>query len=278
MNQVVNRSLLLASFVSALAFAPVTVAEQDPIKMAIDNDFRAESNKKRDEFRHPYETLNFIGLKESMTVVELWPAKGWYSEIIAPVLKDKGKLVLADMSGYIGDDRKQSHWAKVSKKLLNNFASNSEYLGVPEHRYFNPPEEVNLGPDNSADLVLTFRNIHNWDTAGQLDSVIESIYKVLKPGGILGIVEHRADSLNQTSSKAAEGYTDQHYLIEVAKKCGFEFVASSEVNANSKDVKNYPKGVYALPPTFGMGKVNRAFYENIGESDRMTLKLMKPLK
>ncbi len=259
-----------------LIIAP-PLAAQD-LQYWIDSPKRSQEDKARDQFRNPKQTLEFFGLQPSMTVLEIWPARGWYTEILAPYLKDKGQLTIANFrknDGTIEDERKQ-FWARLATKLEQDIKTYPEHFGPVSILEFDPPAHMMLGHANQYDMVLSFRNSHIWNEQGYLLDVFRKFYDVLKPGGVLGIEDHRSSRLSEISSRAGEGYLDEYYVISVARQAGFVLEASSEINANPKDTKDYPKGVYALPPTLAMGNVDRDKYMAIGESDRMTLRFRKP--
>jgi predicted methyltransferase len=263
-----------------LGFTSAAFAEATPeLQKWVDSPKRSEENRARDEYRHPTETLTFFGLQPTMSVLEIWPARGWYTEILAPFLKDKGQLTLANFrknDGTIEDEKKQ-FWARLAAKLDQDIAKNPEHFGTVNVLEFDPPGLMSLGNVNQYDMVLSFRNSHIWNEQGYLLDVFRSFFDVLKPGGTLGLVEHRSSRLSEISSRAGEGYLDEYYVISVARQAGFVLEDRTEINANAKDTKDYPKGVYALPPTLAMGNVDRQKYLAIGESDRMTLRFRKPL-
>lgn len=201
-----------------------------------------------------------------MTVVEIWPGAGWYTEILAAFLRQHGKLYAAVAPG-------------------ENTAAYRQKLAADPSRYGNviiieldPPEKLEMAPPGSADMVLTFRNVHNWMRRGYAEDVFKAMYRALKPGGILGLTEHRGDRTKPQDPKAATGYVQEDRVIKLAEQAGFQLAGRSEINANPKDTKNYPAGVWTLPPTLRLGDVDRSKYLAIGESDRMTLKFIKPLK
>lgn len=265
---------LLCALGSVSAFADADNINK--LNSIAENEFRSLEHRERNQYRHPAQTLDFFGIRDDMNVVELWPIKGWYTEILAPYLKEHGQLTIANFRTVVeGEDKKANYYAKLGRQLSSRINNEKDYFGTVMEVPFDPATDDKLGPDNSQDMVLTFRNIHNWDGSGVLKGVIESAYKVLKEGGVLGIVEHKADQLSDISASAAEGYTDESYVIEVVESVGFKLVARSGINANPKDTKNYPKGVFALPPTLAMGNLDREKYLAIGESDRMTLKFVK---
>jgi predicted methyltransferase len=240
---------------------------------------RSEDNKKRNQFRHPAQTLDFFGIKQDMLVTELWPIKGWYTEILGPYLKDGGQLTIANFKTITnGDDKKANYYAKLGRKLSTRINKQPDSFGSVLEVPYDPEVDHSIGMPSSQDMVVAFRNIHTWDTSGVFKNVMKAAYDVLKPGGVLGIVEHKADQLSEMSSSAVEGYTDESYVISVAQSLGFKLVGRSGINANAKDTKNHPRGVYALPPTLAMGSVDREKYLAIGESDRMTLKFVKVVK
>lgn len=226
---------------------------------------RSEADKARDVHRHPVETLAFFGVREDMTVVEISPGGGWYTRILSPFLKDKGKLYLA---------ASRPAASNATSRLRDEIAGNPEIFGKPIFTVLEKGE-YDIAPPGSADLVVTFRNLHNWMPAGIAGDVFKAMHRALKPGGVLGLIEHRA-SPGRLDPLASSGYVTEEHAISLAQAAGFRLVARSEVNANPKDTKNHPKGVWTLPPSYALGDVDRAKYAAIGESDRMTLKFVKP--
>ena len=262
----------------ALAFAataapqisPDTSGVDAPLTKAMAGSWRDPANAARDRYRHPRDTLEFFGLKPDMTVIQLWPGGGWYTEILAPVLKDHGQLIDAAVpeKGYGESDGTVNYL----KKLKADPAVYSKVKVID----FAPPEKMDLGPEGSADMVLTFRNAHNWEGDHQLLAVFQAAFKVLKHGGLLGLTDHRAAPGKTVAETFHSGYMPADYIIQVAGQAGFKLAGQSEVNANPKDTKDYPKGVWTLPPTYTLGDKDRTKYAAIGESDRMTLKFIKP--
>ncbi|WP_299008767.1 methyltransferase [uncultured Shewanella sp.] len=249
------------------------VSANDQLLAAVKSDFRTPSNVARDVYRHPFETLVFFGVKPTDTVVELWPGGGWYAEILAPYLNKKGQYIGAIFDSHPSDAAKQKGYRATSAKKFKIWLKNSKtQTSQAEVVTFDPPTHYSLGPNNSADVVLTFRNLHNWAVKDYLLPVFQSAFKVLKPGGTFGVVEHRG----KEGMLATSGYMEQDEVIALAKKVGFTLVASSEVNANLTDTKDYPHGVWSLPPSLKGGDKNKQAYLDIGESDRMTLKFIKP--
>lgn len=240
------------------AAASATPGAKDKLGVALDGPQRSDESRARDVHRHPRETLELFGLRDDMTVVELWPGGGWYTEILAPYLHDKGKLTITG-----------------SRTVYDRIQSEPKYFGKVEIRRVEPPTDLALGPDGSADLVLTFRNVHNWMSAGYTDKVFAAAFKVLKPGGTLGVVEHRAKRGTDPKVSADTGYVTEDVVIGFATHAGFVLDARSEINANPKDTADHKGGVWALPPSFVNGDTDRAKYAAIGESDRMTLRFKK---
>ncbi|MEO8875627.1 MAG: methyltransferase domain-containing protein [Polyangiaceae bacterium] len=247
---------------------PEPADTEGKIKWALAGNQRTDKEKARDQYRHPLETLEFFGLKDDQTVVELWPGGGWYTEILAPVLHDKGKLVVTTF------DAKAEHAQEYNDKL----AASPEIYGKVTPVLLNPPSSLALGPDNSADLVVTFRNFHNWMDQKMASKVVNAAFKVLKPGGVFGIEEHRGAPGADPMKSAKQGYVPEDVVIQIVETEGFKLDKKSEINANAKDTKDYDKGVWALPPVYRNGDKDHAKYEAIGESDRMTLRFVKPLK
>ena len=259
-------SLLMAGLCSSVAYA------DESLDKVLKSDFRQAKNVSRDVYRHPAETLHFFGITPTQTVVELWPGNGWYSEILGPYLAKEGHYIAASFETAPATDTPGNRYrANAGTKYNAWMTANKDALGNATMITFDPPYKMDLGADSSADLVLTFRNLHNWASADQLEDVFVASYKVLKDGGIFGVVEHRANEGMNLST----GYMDQTSMIDLAKKVGFTLVETSEINANPKDTKDYAKGVWALPPSFGLGDTDKDKYQAIGESDRMTLKFVK---
>lgn len=248
------------------------------LKNIIDSKHR-EASAERDIYRNPEATLKFFRLKENMTVVEIWPGgKGWYTEILAPFLKDKGQFYAA----HFNEDSTSQYYRNSRKSFSEKLAASPDLYSKVQLTSFNPPNYVDIAPENSADLVLTFRNVHNWYMRGGGDervlSAFKSFYKALKPGGLLGVVEHRLADSRELSEQEASGYMRQDYVMDIAQKTGFKFIEGSNINRNPKDTTDHPKGVWSLPPSLRLGEENKAKYLSIGESDRMTLLFQKPSK
>ena len=261
-----KRLILAAMLATGLAGA---AQADDALKAAIAGEHRSAANKARDVYRHPYETLTFFGIKPNMTVVELSPSGGWYTEILAPYLRDKGKLIGAGEA--IQADKR---YGMAFKKKLD---SNPAVFDKVVPSVFEPPATYQIAPPNSVDMVLTFRNLHNWVGNGEdaLRTTFKEIHKVLKPGGVLGVVDHRLPASMTQDAKASSGYVHEAWVIKMAESAGFKLAAKSEVNANPKDSANHEKGVWTLPPSLANKDKDREKYMAIGESDRMTLKFVK---
>lgn len=233
---------------------------------------RSEQAKARDVYRHPLATLHFFGLEPDMTVVEVTPGGGWYTDVLAPFLKDQGQLYLAggDPNSFI------PFYRNMTAKLLDRVQADPATYGTPSFTVMAYPKRMELAPEGSVDMVLTFRNVHSWMGDDFAPEALQAMYRALKPGGILGLVEHRGALDIVQDPKAGIGYVREDYVIQLATEAGFELVEISQINANPKDTKDYPEGVWTLPPTLQLKSRDREKYLAIGESDRMTLKFQKP--
>ncbi|WP_214000718.1 methyltransferase [Arsukibacterium sp.] len=256
-------------------------AEADPrqklSELALSSERSAE-HIARNQYRNPADTLHFFGIKPDMAVLEVWPGRGWYTEILAPYLKEQGHFTIAQFQhddGTLKGERAK-FWARLSAKLSERISEREAHFGTVHQVELDPPYFQPALAVEQFDMVLSFRNAHIWDESGHLSATLQTLYDVIKPGGVLGLVEHRAAHLSDTTSVAVEGYLDEAYVIAAAEQVGFQLAARSEINANLLDSKDHPKGVYTLPPTLALGNYNREMYLDIGESDRMTLKFIKP--
>ena len=234
------------------------------IERAVAGAHRSEADKARDRYRHPRETLEFLGVRPDQRVIELWPGDGWYTAVLAPLLRDQGLLI---------DVVPPGHHLETYQALL---ASHPEVYDRVQIVHVTPPDNLSLGPDASADVVLTFRNMHNWISGGYAPALHAAIARVLKPGGVYGVVEHRAAAGTSPEQSAKSGYVSEDAAIALAEGAGLKLEARSDINANPKDTKDYPEGVWTLPPTLRLGDKDRDRYLAIGESDRMTLRFRKP--
>ena len=262
--------LLMLGFFATTSLVARAETQDDRLKEVIAGSHRSEENKARDKYRHPLETLTFFGIRPDMTVVEIYPGQGWYTEVLAPYLKGSGTLYAAEHPG-------DPSYEAVQRSLE---AFDQKVKGAPELygevKRTKLTTDGDVAPPGSADLVVTFRNVHSWMGAGTEDEAFAAMFRALKPGGVLGVVQHRGDPDVAQDPKAGLGYVNQDYVIKLAKKAGFELADKSEINANPQDTKDYPKGVWTLPPSLRLGDEDREKYLAIGESDRMTLKFVKP--
>ncbi|OCW96100.1 class I SAM-dependent methyltransferase [Alishewanella sp. HH-ZS] len=276
------KKIITSILTACCLLAATTVVQAEPWRARLtelaEDPARGAANLHRNQYRNPVETLLFFGIEPQMSVLELWPVRGWYTEILAPFVKEQGQLTIATFRQDLGNraDAKMQFWARLSSRLEQRIDEQSEHFGPVRRIVLDPPQLLPKPADAQFDMVLSFRNVHIWNQQGHLLATLEQLYRVLKPGGILGMVEHRAAKVTELTSVASEGYTDEAYLIAVAERVGFQLVASSEINANPRDTKDHPKGVYTLPPTLALGLERRDYYLSIGESDRMTLKFIKP--
>ena len=235
-------------------------------------DHRSAENRARNVYRNPGETLEFFGIEPNMTVVEIWPSGGWYTEVIAPYLNDQGQYVAAHWDPEDEREFVQRGVQAFKEKLAER---PDLYSGV-KMSVLMPPEQWEIAPEGSVDMVVTFRNIHNWMPRGYTEDMFAEFYKALKPGGVLGVVEHRGNPDVEQDPKAASGYVNEAYAITLAEAAGFVLEAKSEVNANPSDTKDYDTGVWTLPPTLRKKEQDKDKYLAIGESDRFTLRFRKP--
>ncbi len=235
---------------------------------------RSEANRARDVYRHPRQTLEFFGIRSDQTVMEVWAGPGgWYTEVLAPLLREHGHYIAANWD--------PNSDLKVVKDGVGAFRTKLEAspdlydrVTVTALQY---PGAMNPAPPGSVDLIVTFRNLHNWLARDQAAAaMLRAMFTALKPGGVLGIVDHRADPTAPVDPAAPNGYVNEAYAIELARGAGFEFAGASEINANPKDTRDYEQGVWTLPPTWRLGDKDRARYAAIGESDRFTLRFVKP--
>lgn len=252
---------------------PVTGAALDA---ALGGQHRSPENRARDVYRHPKETLAFFGFRSDMTVVEVWPGGGWYTEVLAPALKDNGKLYAAQY----GVNPPFAYQREYFGAFMTKMGSTPDLYREVTVTALDFPYELRIAPAGSADLVVTFRNVHNWVAEGYGQDAARlgyrAMFDALKPGGVLGIVDHRWPDPKTEDPAAANGYISEQRVIADAEKAGFRFVARSEINSNPRDTHDHPEGVWTLPPSLELGDTDREKYLAIGESDRMTLKFIKP--
>ncbi len=255
-----------------------TVSAEDRLAAAIEGAHRSDEERARDVYRHPQETLEFFGVEPSMSVVEIWPGGGWYTNVIAPYLAGDGVYYAAQF-----DPEARPQAAAAIEAFKEKYGADADLYGTVEVTVLGVAPDQKIAPDATADAVLTFRNVHNWMRGDEPPAAtyFQKFYDALKPGGVLGVVEHRADSVEVDPSS---GYVAEETVIEFAEAAGFVLDARSEINANPLDTKDHPFGVWTLPPVRrssaarGMEdpEFDRTKYDAIGESDRMSLRFVKP--
>ena len=260
-------ALLVGSAVPAASVA------QTEIEKAIAGAYRLDTNRSRDIYRHPRETLMFFGLAPHLHVVEVWPGGGWYTEILAPVLRENGKLYAAH---YFVDESTPPNTRNARAAYLEKLAKHPAIYDKVVVTALHVPKHTQIAPKASVDLVLTFRNVHNWSAQGNDEAAFKAFYDALKPGGVLGVVEHRAQEGTSMQEMKRTGYITETYVIRLAERAGLKLVSRSEINANARDTRDHAHGVWSLPPSLSGGAQDRDKYLAIGESDRMTLKFVKP--
>jgi predicted methyltransferase len=243
----------------------------ESLEEAVHSSSRAEENSRRDEYQHPLETLQYFGLKPNMTVVEITPGAGYFTEILAPYLAKNGQYAMvvprltSRPPAFMVDNER-----KLQEILLRHQDVQNKTRFIP----FEPLNQRNKTRPDYADLIVSFNNVHNWVAQRMEDKAFQLFYDILKPGGVLGIVQHRLKPGKPAQPKS--GYMTEAQVIALANRAGLKFIGRSEINANPKDTADYPDGVWTLPPFYRLGDKDRDKYEDIGESDRMTLKFMKP--
>ncbi len=264
-----------AAFSAGAPEPPVTdAATLATLDRVLAGDHRSAQNRARDVWRHPKETLTFFGFRQDMTVMEIWPGGGgWYTEVLAPALREHGRYVAASW-----DPKSESKYVQEnSRKFAAKLAERPNLYDRAKVVALQVPNELKPVPDGSVDMVLTFRNIHSWMGNDGAEAMFKAMFAALKPGGILGVVEHRARNDKPQDPKAESGYVRTDYAIALAGKAGFELIGQSEINANPKDTTDHPNGVWSLPPSLRGGDTDREKFVAIGESDRFTLRFRKPL-
>lgn len=270
-----SSALVILVLLTSMALPPSAAlgdeAADPKLAALVDGPQRSPAATARDRFRHPYELLHFFGLSDSETVVEIWPGgAGFWTEILAPYLHDRGTYYAA-----VEESSASKESADANAAFAAKLAADPAIYGKVIVTEFGGDRHA-IAPDGTVDLIVTFRNLHNWLADHEAEAAFRTFYKALKPGGILGIEDHRGRIDQPQDPEAKTGYVRQDYAIALAEAAGFKFVGSSEVNANPKDTKDYPAGVWTLPPTLRLGDTDRAKYEAIGESDRFVLKFQKP--
>jgi len=272
---------LLLWFCIPLFAADLPVEAQ--IEQAMFGDHRSSANIERNRYRHPVGTLTFLGLRDGLTVLEISPGSGWYSEILAPVIRHHGQYLVASFDPDVPDQPDYRYG--LHRQLLEKFSAHPEIYDQVAVIPFSPPASASLGEAESVDLILTFRNVHGWISEGVADQVFGEFARVLKPGGVLGVVQHRAARGSDPKVTAENGYVSEEGVIALARSAGLYLEARSEVNANPADTRDHAEGVWSLPPGFALCEEAepeavedcQAQWRAIGESDRMTLRFRKPL-
>ena len=256
---------------SSPAAAPRDEVTAAAIERVLSGEHRSAANRARDPWRHPLDTLLFFGIKPDMTVVEVWPgAGGWYTEVLAPLLAGQGRLYVAQVPA----DPRNAYVSATLAAFAARLEARPDLYGKVTVTTLGA-SGGDLAPPDSCDLVLTFRNLHNWMNQGYAKEAFVAMHRALKPGGILGVVGHRGDPAKPQDPRATNGYVNEEYAISLIESAGFELVEKSQLNANPADTKDYEQGVWTLPPELRQGNRDRAKYEAIGESDRFTLKFRK---
>lgn len=260
---------MLAACVSGMSSRQVTSQKLDAI---LAGPHRSDTHRARDVWRHPKETLLFFGVRPEMTVMEVWPdPAGWYTEVLAPLVREKGQYHAAVLDAAPGNANQEKRVQDFRQKLAANPALFDKVVVTTFYT-----DGRDIAPPGSLDMILTFRNIHNWMARGTAEKAFAAMYRALKPGGVLGVVEHRGNPAIPQDPQAKSGYVNEQYAIDLIKAQGFRLDAKSEMNANPRDTKDYEQGVWTLPPVYRLGDRDREKYTAIGESDRFTLKFVKP--
>ena len=268
------RHLILVFAALCLTAGPALANENiDRLNEIANGDHRSDAYKARNQYRHPAETLDWFGIRDDLTVVEMSPGGGgWYTEILAPYLRDNGEFYAASFDS----ESPVEYYRRNHRKFLDKLAARPDIYDKVNVIEFGPPNKPDLQPAGQADMVLTFRNVHNWLNNGTADQIFDAMFRVLKPGGILGLVTHRGGEHKVGEEWWKKGYLPEAEVVLLAQQAGFQLVDKSEINANPKDTRDHPKGVWTLPPAYRLGDEDREKYAAIGESDRMTMKFMKP--
>lgn len=261
-----------AALVLGLLITPLASADFD-WSTALEGAHRKEGNAERNTARHPRETLEFFGIQPGMTVMEVSPGGGWYTEVLAPLLKGQGTFIAAHYSANGGSYSRRSLGG-----FLEKLGTNDEVYAEVVVTELQPPKAMVAAQPESVDIAVAFRNVHSWMRMNQVELFFASIYDALKPGGVFGIVQHRGVPGSSVEDMKQTAYVTENQVIEYAELAGFELDAKSEINANPRDTKDYPGGVWTLPPVLREGETNRDAYIAIGESDRMTLRFKKPVE
>jgi predicted methyltransferase len=283
--QMKKNLLVLLGIFAAMPAWSADLSVEARIEQAMMGEHRSETNVARNRYRHPVGTLQALGLKDGMTVMEIWPGAGWYTEILAPVMRHHGQLVVATWDVDVPDQPEYRY--RLQMDLLDKFSADPEVYDQVAVVPFSPPQSASLGDADSVDMVLTFRNTHGWIGGGLAADVFTEFARVLKPGGILGVVQHRAANDSNPAETGSSGYVPEAAVIELARQAGLYLEAASEVNANPADTRDHANGVWSLLPGLSIcrdmesedeAEACRQKYSAIGESDRMTLRFRKPVR
>jgi predicted methyltransferase len=261
-----------AAFVAACTTDSSRQVTAQTLTSILAGDQRSEENRARDRYRHPKETLLFFGIRPQMKVLEVWPEPGWYTEVIAPLVRDSGMYYAA-----VTPDPGSKHITQGLEAFRAKLASRPDLYEHVQVVNF-PLDGSDVVAPESIDMVVTFRNIHNWMAETQAAQAFATMYRALKPGGVLGVVEHRGNPAAPQDSQAKSGYVNEDYAIRLIEAQGFRLGAKSQVNSNPRDTKDYEQGVWTLPPSYRLGAKDHDKYAAIGESDRFTLRFVKPKK
>ncbi len=276
----VTAMCLLATWTCLASDLPIEAR----LEQAMLGDHRSQANAARNRYRHPVGTLTFLGLEDGMTVMEIWPGGGWYTEVIAPTMRHHGQFIVATYDVDVPGQPEYRYG--LQKALLDKFSADTRIYDQVAITAFSPPDSASLGEAETMDLVLTFRNTHGWVSSGIAELIFAEFARVLKPGGILGVVQHRAENGVDPKLSSEDGYVSEEAVIALARSAGLYLEARSEVNANPADTKAHEGGVWTLPPSLDLcAEIEsedeitscQKKYQAIGESDRMTLKFRKPL-
>jgi predicted methyltransferase len=246
----------------------------DRVAAASVGEHRSAANRARNEYRHPAQTLAFFGFEEGDSVLEIWPGGGWYTEVLAPAIRDHGTFTVANWDPAV--EGQPGYRYDLPKRLKAKFDARPDLYDQVREVLYSPPESASLGEAESYDLVLTFRNTHGWVGDGLAEAIFTEFARVLKPGGVLGVVQHRAAPGSDPETSARAGYVPESHVRALAEAAGLVFDGASEVNANPADTRDHPEGVWTLPPGLALDDQDRDRYQAIGESDRMTLRFVKP--
>jgi len=260
-----------AVLAAACASSSSRQSTADALTTLLAGDQRTPEERARDVYRHPKDTLLFFGIRPETRVLEVWPEPGWYTAVIAPLVRDKGKY----FAGVMPADPSSKYITRRLEEYQARLAARPDLYDRVAVVTF-AADGADVVPPGSVDMVLTFRNIHNWMARDQAAQAFRSMYRALKPGGVLGVVEHRGNPAVPQDPKAKSGYVNEDYAIKLIEEQGFRLVAKSGVNDNPKDTKDYEQGVWTLPPTYRLGAKDHEKYAAIGESDRFTLRFVKP--